>query len=166
MVERRVVVDTINLSYSGLFSAPDLYKMLDDWLREKGYTKHEKRNYEQAFQTGKDVFLHQEPYKRITDYVKYVITADINLTGIREVVVDKDKRKVRLNEGEVSISFTGWLEFDWEHRWEKKPLFYFLRAIFDQFIFKVNTDKFEHGLIEEVNQLHTMTKAFLNLYRY
>lgn len=166
MVERRIVVEPMTVEYSGLFNVSELYKMIANWITEKSYLKHDMRNFEQVLETGKHIEYVAEPYKKITDYAKYVINITLTMENVKEVVVEKSGSKVRLNQGDVKVELSGFLELDYEHRWEKKPLFYFLRAIFDQFIFKVNTEKFEQGLAEEVNHLHTTTKAFLNLYRH
>lgn len=166
MVERRIIVDGLKLSYKGLFKAEDLYKLIDAYFRERAYTKHELRNYEHVYPEGKQIEVVKEPYRKITDYAKYVIRVTIVMSEVKEVEVEKDKMKVKMNQGTVDVQFDGFLEMDYEHRWEKKPLFYFLRALFDQFIFKVHTERYESGLVQEVNDLHAQVKSFLNLYRY
>ncbi|MFH1848949.1 MAG: hypothetical protein ABH879_02065 [archaeon] len=166
MVERRIVVDEMQLEFRGLFDVGEFYRLIDSWLKEKAYVKHERRNYEHAYVEGKQIEVWKQPYKKVTDYAKYVIDIKILIEDLKDVVTEKDGKKVRLNQGNVSITFSGYLETDYEHRWEKKPLFYFMRAIFDNYVFKVHTEKFEKGLVEDVNQLHTIVKAFLNLYRY
>jgi len=166
MVERRLIVDNLTLSYKGIFKAGELYKLIDAYFRERAYTKHELRNYEHSYKEGKQIEVVKEPYRKITDYAKYVIRITLVMTEVKEVEVDKDKVKVRMNQGNIDVQFDGFLEMDYEHRWEKKPIFYFLRAIFDQFVFKVHTEKFESGLKDEVYDLHEQVKSFLNLYRY
>jgi len=159
-------VDGLELAYKGVFDARELYKIIDLWYREKAYTKHEIKNYENVYADGKEIEVQKEPYRKISDYAKYVIRTHLFLDGVQEIVVEREGARVRMNKGNIKIILTGYLEYDYEHRWEKKPLFYFLRAVFDQFVYKVNSDKFEAGLVEEVNQLHTICKSFLNLYRY
>jgi len=165
MAERRIIVDAMKLGYKGLFDATELYKMIDAYFRERAYTKHELRAYEHVYPSGKQVEVIKEPYRKISDYAKYVIRISLIMSNVKEVVVEKDGVKVKLNQGDVEIQFDGFLEMDYEHRWEKSPFFYFLRAVFDQFVFKVHTERFEAGLVEEVNDLHSQVKAFLNLYR-
>jgi len=62
--------------------------------------------------------------------------------------------------------FDGYVETDYENRWENKPIFYFLRALIDKYIYRIYTDKFESMLVADVHHLHTRIKSFLNLYRY
>ena len=166
MVERRIVVDGLKISYKGLFNAGELYKIIDAYFRERAYTKHELRNYEHVYPEGKQVEVIKEPYRKVTDYAKYVVRVTIIMSNVKETVIEKDKHKVKMNQGDVDIQLDGFLELDYEHRWEKKPMFYFLRALFDQFVFKVHTERFESGLKEEIDDLHSQVKSFLNLYRY
>ncbi|MFH1134065.1 MAG: hypothetical protein V1735_06245 [Nanoarchaeota archaeon] len=166
MVERRLVVDGMKLGYKGLFNASELYKLIDYYFRERGFTKHELKNFEMVMPAGKQIEVIKEPYWKINDYTKFVIRVSLVMTEVKEVAIEKDGTKVKMNQGNVEITFDGFLELDFEHRWEKRPVFYFIRAIFDQFVYKVETEKFEEGLTKEVNELHTQVKAFLNLYRY
>ena len=39
MAEREVIVDKARLVYEGLFDVNELYKLLDKYLRDKGYDK-------------------------------------------------------------------------------------------------------------------------------
>ena len=166
MVERRIIVDAMKLGYKGLFDVTELYKLVDAYYRERGYTKHELRNYEFVSAGGKHIEIVKEPYRKITDYAKYVVRCTLVLSEVKEVVIEKDGHKVKMNQGSADVQIDGFLELDYEHRWEKKPFFYFLRAIFDQFVFKVHTERYEAGLVEECSELQGQIKAFLNLYRY
>ncbi len=166
MVERRIITDGLKIGYNGLFDAAELYKLIDYYFRERAYTKHELRNYEHVYPSGKQVEVVTEPYRKITDYAKYVIRVTIIMSGVKEVTVEQDGKKVKINQGEVNVQIDGFLEMDYEHRWEKKPMFYFLRTLFDQYVYKVNTERYEAGLSTECHDLKDQVKAFLNLYRY
>jgi len=166
MAEREVVIDKMRLSYEGLFKVTDLYKMIDGWLREKGYDKREKRMAESVTKTGKFIEWEIEPWKKITDYAKIVIKLRVIMTDIKEVDIEIDKAKVKMNQGKSDFIFDGYIETDYENRWESKPLFYFLRTLFNKYIFKPYTVGYQSNAIDDVNDLHTRIKAFLNLYRY
>lgn len=166
MVERKIIVDHLTISYKGLFNATEVYKMIDFWFMEKNYTKHELVNYEQVMKTGKEIRTRSEPYKKITDYAKYVLIVEVYGSNIKEVEVEKDGARVRMNQGDIQVLITGTLETDYEHRWESKPVFYLLRGIFDKYVFRAHTYKFETGLVEECNLLAGQIKSYLNLYRY
>ena len=165
MVERRIIVDGISVGMTGLFEIEELYKLIDHWLRERAYTKHELTVEEQVYKDGKKVYVCKEPYKKISDYAKYIIRIEIEADNMRDTSVEIDKKSRTVQEGDIKVTFTGFLTTDYEGHWDKKPLFYFLRALFDQYIYKVHTDRYEGGLIEEINLLYNLVKKFLNVHR-
>ena len=166
MPEREVVVDKLRLTYEGLFSVAELYKMIDEWFRWKGYDKRENKNIEIVKPEGKFIEIELEPWKKVTDYAKNVIKIRIQMHDIKEVEVEKDHTKLKLNQGKVQFVFDAFLETDYEARWEGKPIFYFLRTIFDKYFYRPFTAGFERGVKEDLMHLHSQIKAFLNLYKF
>lgn len=166
MAEKKIVVDTLRLSYQGLFNLNELYLIIDKWLREKGYDKFERKNFEHVYPDGKQIEVEIEPWKKFTDYAKCSIKLNMLFTGVKDVVVKKDGMKVRMNQGKCLITFMGYLETDYEHQWEQKAFLFFLRSLFDMFIYKINTDKFEAFITEDTNHLYQTIKSYLNIQRY
>ena len=166
MTEREIVVDKLTLTYEGLFSVKELYKVIDSWLAEKSYDKRENKNYEVVNPDGKYIELELEPWKKITTYAKNVFFIRIYCMNVKDVEIEKDGVKMKLNQGKVHIVFDAYLETDYENEWEGKAIFYFLRQVFDKYIFKPFTDGFENGVKEDLMHLHDRIKSFLNLYRY
>ncbi len=166
MAERELIVDHIRLTYEGLFEATELYKLIDGWFREKGYDKREIKNVEKVRPEGKYVELELMPWKKVTDYLMFEIKLRIIMTDLKEVEIEKEGRKMRLNQGSVKIVFDGYFTTDYENRWENKPAYYFMRTLFDKFFLRSYTDKYKGTLVSETNQLHSTVRAFLNLYRY
>lgn len=166
MAERRLVVDHLRLKYEGLFNATELYKLIDKWLNEKAYDKRELRNEEHVKPDGKYVELILMPWKKISDYARHVIRIEIRMHKLKEVVVERDGQRVRMNQGRVDMIFDGYLDTDYEDRWEQKPFYFFMRTLFDKFIYRTYSTQFEELLVENISQLHTLIKSFLNLYRH
>lgn len=166
MAEQKIVVENLELQYEGLFSFKDLYKLIDDWLKENNYDKVEKMNMEKVSEEGKYIELVLEPVKYLTDFVEYIIKMRIIGRNIKEVEVERDGKKEKLNQGSLYIRFDAILETDYEGRWEQKPTFYFLRVLIDKYVYKFYTGKYESGLKKDLTEIHTQIKSLLNLYRY
>jgi len=166
MTERKIVIDTLQLNYQGLFNMNELYIVIDKWFREKGYDKYEKKNFEHVYKDGKQIEIEMEPWKKTTDYAKCIIKTNILVTNLKEVVVKKDGFNVKTNQGKILITFMGFLETDYEGRWESKAWVFFLRSLFDQYIYRVHTDKFESYVAEDTTHLYNTIKAYLNIQRY
>lgn len=166
MSEKKLVVDHAGLSYEGLFDIHEFYMLIDKWLREKGFDKREVRNIEQVTPQGKYVELELQPWKKISDYAKHIIRMEIRIMGIKDVEIKKNKHQIRLQKAKINIIFDGYLETDYEHRWESQPVYLFLRTLFDKFVYSTYSKKFEDMLVEQVNDLKAQMKSFLNLYKY
>ena len=166
MSERRLVVDHLRIKYEGLFDFFELYRLIDSWFREKAYDKRELRNQEHVKPDGKYIELVLMPWKKINDYARHVIRMEIRAFHLKEVVVKIDNRKVKLNQAKLDIIIDGYLDTDYEDRFESKPFYFFIRTLFDKFIYGPYSAQFEGLLVENVTQLHTLIKSFLNLNRY
>jgi len=166
MAERRLIVDHLKLTYEGLFDVTELYQVIDTWLRERGFDKRDVRQREHATKDAKYIEMELQPWKKITDYARHVIKMELKMSGIKDVEVEMNSHKTRLNRGKVSIIFDGYLDTDYEHKWEQKPMLFVLRTIFDKWIYKSYMSNWESELVESVNQLYSTIKGFLNLYSY
>jgi len=166
MVERKLLIDEASMDYEGLFSIVELYSVLDDYIKLKGYDKFENLNEENVYPAGKELHIIIMPTKWHTDYVRKVLKVDILAKNVKEVETEVDKVKVRLNQGKIKILYSCYLETDWEGRWEQKPIYHFIRVLYDKFIYKKHTHDFESEIISDLNELRDKMGAFLNLYRF
>ena len=149
-----------------MFDVKELYQSMNDWLTEKSYMKNEIRNFEEVSEQGKNIEYVGEPNKKVTDYAKYIIPITIQMNSVKDVIVEKSGSKKKLSTGEITIELGGYLELDYEHRAEKKPMLFFIRAVFDQFIHKIAPEKLEPQLTKDVHELRDNLKAFLELYKH
>jgi len=166
MSEKKIVIDNLRMNYQGLFHLNELYVMIDKILREKGYDKFERKNFEHVYPDGKQVEVEIEPWKKFTEYAKCSIKINMLFTGIKDVIVKKDGKNVKMNQGKCLMTFMGYLETDYEHQWEQKAFLFFLRTLFDLFIYKINTDKFEAYVAEDTNYFYQQIKGFLNMEKF
>ena len=166
MPEQKLVVEGIEVGYEGILNIKEIYKIIDDWIRDYDYDKIEKINTEYLRPEGKYVELVLEPEKKVSDYVKNIVKVKLIARNLKDVDVEEDGRKKKMQEGSLIVTFTGVLETDYEGRWEQKATIFFLRVLVDKYIYKFYTDKFENALAKDVKELSTQVKSFLNLYKY
>ncbi|RLE41615.1 hypothetical protein DRJ48_05215, partial [Candidatus Woesearchaeota archaeon] len=121
MAEIYFVVKKETLNFEGLFSVHELYTTIDQWFKDKGYDKNEVKNEEIVTKEGKYVELLLEPWKKMTDYLKNVIRLHIRIYNCKEVTVEIDKHKVKMNKGRLQIETEGFLLADYEDRWDQHP---------------------------------------------
>ena len=166
MAEKKLVVDQMKLTYEGIFDLNGLYRTIDGWFYEKGYDKYEQKNYEQVLPTGKDIEIELLPWKKTTDYFKNIIRIRMKFANVKDIEVEKKGVKLKLQQGRIMMIFDGYLESDYEHKWDTRPMFFFLRTIFDKYIFKGYFVKAEKWLVNDLFDIHGRIQRFLNLHRY
>lgn len=166
MPEKKIVIEELKIEYDGLVEIAELYKFIDRWLKDKQYDKMEIKNFEQAGADGKYVELDLKPYKTLTDYVKFELRIRVRGYNLKDVDVEKDGKKVRMQQGRVLIILDAYFVTDHMKRWESSPYWFFLRTLFDKYVYRSSLTRQEAHLLEDVSQLQGKLKAFLNLYRY
>ena len=166
MPERDFVIEKRRVTYEGLFSFAELYRLIDEYFENLGYDKVEIKNVEVVQPEGKYAELEIEPYKSVTDWAKHKIHIRIICSNLKDVEVKRDDRKERLNSGKVQVVLDAWLETDTMTMWEEKPIYYLLRQIFHKFVFPPITRRFKNDIAADAQRLLDEVKAFLNLYKY
>jgi len=139
---------------------------VDVWFRDKFYDKFEKRNEEFANPDGsKQIEIEFVPWKKYTDYYKSMIKMEMIVKNLREVEVEIEGKKKKMNKGRIEFKMTGYLVVDYESKWNK-ALQYFLRDIFDKFINRRITKKYHDMLIDDCNDLYNTLTSYLNMHAY
>lgn len=166
MAERTIVVDHLKLSYEGLFNASELYNLIASWFYEKGWDWFEKVNQEQITPSGKQITIILEPWKSVSDYYKLSIRLKIHMYDLKDVEVEHNEDKLRLNHGEVRMMFDGYVVSDRKDKWSAKPLNWFLSIIMEKYFYRSHYRKFETWLLSDVDDLHNKIKNYLNVFKY
>ncbi|MFH1683138.1 MAG: hypothetical protein ABIA37_05060 [Candidatus Woesearchaeota archaeon] len=165
-MERTLIVDQLKLGYEGLFDLPELYRLIDSWFYEKGWDKYEHVNQEQVTSSGRQIRIVLEPWKSMSDYYKIIIRIKFHAMDVTDVEIEKDKQKVKLNQGELRMVFDGYVVSDRQGKWHDKPVLWFLSTIFRKYFFKDYQDKAERWLLSDLDDLYQKIKSFLNVHRY
>lgn len=166
MAERMILIDKLRLNYEGLFKFRDVYNMIDQFFEDKAYNKNELLNVEVVKPEGKFIEIEIEPWRTITDYVKRAIHLRMQFVDVKEVEIEKDGRKIRMNQGKISIVFDALLLTDHENRWEMTPFTFFIRTVWEKYVYKPFIVRFSSGAKKDCMELYHNLKAFLNMYRH
>lgn len=165
MAERHVVVDQLRLNYEGLIDFAALYTLINSWTFDMGYDRYEKLNEQTNTPEGKHLNIDLRPWKRISLYLTSHIRVRLFAT-LKDVETEIKGEKKTLQQGKVQIIIDGFFDTDWMGIWHNKAFLYFLRALFDRYLFKNYTERSYSLILSDVNDLHTKVKNFLNIYRY
>lgn len=165
MVEKKFVIDGMQLSYEGPFDIIEFYKKVEEWISAKGKEKEIKKKVEHVEPRGKNIEWFLEIWEDVTDYARTIVRMQALFRNVKEVKVKKGQKRKKLNTGSVLITFDGILETDIEGRWQQKPLLYFARTLADKFIYKFHMNKIEDKLAADVNDLNDTLTDFFNSYK-
>ncbi len=166
MGEEYVVVDGLTVSYSGLFKIRDLLAEIDEFLTSKFYTKEEKLDEEKITSKGRNISIKMEYKFKKTNYIKYIVEIKLIAKDVKEVVVAKGSRKLKYNDGDVTIELSSRLKTDTEGQWTAKPGLVFIGHVIDRYLYPIYTSKEISELESQTHHLKDTIKSFLNLYKF
>ena len=165
MSEIRVVVDHLRLNYTGPFNANDLFKHITAFLNERGFDLKIDKEFEHNTKSGKQIEWQINPWKRLTDYIRFWPKVRVLISDYNNVDTIVDNKKVKVGYGKLIMYIDGYLELDESNRWENYPFFQFLRSLYNIFFYKMYTERFEHRLNHDMHHLYHTVEQFFNIYR-
>jgi len=145
------------------FNFKETYEFCYQWLIDEGYRVYEERYDEKLADSGKQIKIKWRAVKEVTDYFQYVIKMKWALLRVVDVEIERDGKKEKTNKGELKINFESILMKDYEHKWEDRPIWKFLRGVYDKYIVRTRQDEFEIKLMGKTKELIEELKALLEL---
>ena len=167
MVEKKQVLYDLRTAYSGPFSVEDFYAEVEGWIREKGLEKEPKKKMEHVTKNGKKIEWVIEAHRHIDDLHHGIVILRALIDNLREIAVKKDGKKAKANSGDVLISIDGFIQSDIHGSFfQVKPVYYFLRALIDKYIYKFWSEKHDGLVAEDCHDLFKRTRSFFNVQKY
>tara|TARA_Y100000310_G_C20662180_1_gene805384 strand:+ start:264 stop:809 length:546 start_codon:yes stop_codon:yes gene_type:complete len=163
----KIIVDHEKIDYKGPMNCSELFRLIPNFVMERGFDFRTDKDFEHHTETGTQIEWQASPWKIMAgaEYARHMIKIRILAKDLKKVDVIKDGKKSKLDTGELSVTIDGFIETDIDGRWEQKPFFLFLRTIYDNFIYKIYTERFESRLVHDINQLSHAIKQYLNVCR-
>lgn len=165
MTEKRQIIDALRLNYNGVFDVVELYREIEDWIVKHGMEKEIKKKREHVKADGKNIEWFIEIWKSPTDYAKIIVRVKALMSNIKDVEIVKGDSKINLNHGNVTIIFDGFIEQDIKGRWQQKPLYYFIRSLYDKYVYKLWSNKFDKDVFNYCHSLHKVLDDFFKHYQ-
>jgi len=145
----------------GIFNFRDFYNFAYDLLREEGYRIQEKNYTEGIKGDSKKTEIRWIALKKVSDYFRYMIQVDWLVLDMKNVEVQKEGKKVKMNSGDAELRIKGILTKDYEHKWEDNPFFKILRGIYDRYIIRSRVERYEDNVLDETEEFVAQCKSFL-----
>lgn len=166
MTEYRNLTFGESFTYKGLIDVKGLYRLIDKWFKGNGYEKAEVWNFEEVYESGKQITLKLHPFKKISDYAKIEIRLTATLINLKETIIEQDGIKNNYMTGQGKFSFDTFIVTDYEGQWSEKPFYFFVKTLLDKLVYKSQTDKYEEILLTDKDKIKREIKSFLNMTRF
>ena len=135
---------------------------VEDWIRKKGLNKETKRKLEHVTAKGKKIEWMIECWKMEMHEAKNVVRLRALLNDVVEIKV----KKVKYNSGNILIIIDGFLESHFHDMWYSyRPGWFFVRALFDRFIYKFWTERYDERVRKLCYDLHKELEEHFKSYR-
>jgi len=158
------VLYDLRTAYSGPFVVEDFYAEVDSWIKEKGFKREHKKKLEHVTKDGKKIEWIVEAHHHIDDLHHGIVVLRALMDNLKEVVVKKGGKKIRVNNGDAYINIDAFIQSHVHGSfWQVKPIYYFLRTLVDKYIYNVWSYKYDGIVNSDGRDLFKRIQAFFNL---
>ena len=145
----------------GIADFKEFYRFCYMFLVDKGYWVVEKNYTEKIQANGKEIEIEWNASRKISDYFRFNLKTNWRILGMKDVEVEKNGDKLKMNKGDFEIKISAVLEKDYENRWENSPFLKWLRTLYDRYLIRNRIEQYEDKIFEESEEFLAQAKAFL-----
>ena len=167
MVEKKQVLYDLRTTYNGPFVVEDFYAEVDNWIKENGFEKEPKKKMEHVAKSGKKIEWVIEAHRKLDNLHHGIVVLRALLDNVKEVVIKKEGKKVRINNCDVYINIDGFIQSHIHGSfWQAKPIYYLIRALIDHYIYNFWSFKWDGAVSGDCHNLFKRIRAFFQLQKY
>ncbi|SRR3989344_750809 len=156
-----VVVEAAHTKMTGVFDLDEVLQAGTDKCWEMKYFWTEKEHTEKQTSGGEELVIEWRCWKRVDDYYRFYINVIFNIFRYKEIVIEKEGKKIKTGRGEIKITVKSRLEKDYNHMFDRSQIGKFLRVLYELIILKDRTSKMEGRLLQETYDLNDTMKEKL-----
>ncbi len=160
MVEKNAVING-KVRHVGTFDFKETYRVLFEWLVEKGYDVNELYYKEIAQANGlKEVDILWEARRYISSYFQFLITVRLHPLAMTKIDTEIDGVKQKIDKGDFTVEYSCSLVKDWQSTWEESNFSKNLRRWYNKYLVRESSEQQEIKLVIEYNELLDYNKSF------
>lgn len=145
---------------ASFFSFDEMYKAWKAWFDTYQYTLTEKGQSEKVLSDGKEKKIDWTAKRDVNEYVRFNIDIELWVRRLKDVFVEIDGKKEKIQRGDLHIGFKGYLIKDYKGKWKNHE---FLRKMYDRFIINNRLLMYEGKIWYETNDLIALTKKYCGM---
>ncbi len=168
MSEKINICSRLKLQWTGIFHLEELYKKMKFWLDFNGYGDEknnfiEERYVERIKGPSKQLEVKWIGEKLIDDYFSILFTIDFLILGLKEVEVQKEGRKIKMNSGTVIIYFNSDLVTNRQNKYKDSGFF---KKFYENVLIRSSLENHQKAAYSKIYSFHDEVKSYLELLRY
>ena len=163
-MQQELYADHITVEYEGMFSYPELLKLINDWAQEKKYYKEIANSKEKVTKTGKNITVEFTFQRRIVHLYRSQIELTLEIEDMKDTQEKVDGQMKNLNYGKVTAVANGYTAASLSGRWEQKGYIAFIKGVIDKFIYKIERPELVALVVRETKDVIFKIRGFLNSY--
>ncbi len=173
MGSKVVTIPFMELTYKEIFSMKFLYTVVREWLMLNGYldqvgepnlTFVEVMYYERRLDVKEmRIWWRAQKTPGGSRYYRYRLRIDYRVVNMVNIEVVRNGRKMKVQDGEVTIEIHPSLELDYQNQWDKNPLLKWIEEIYRHRILHHRVEEHRRELYKEAYRLHGFIKKYLEL---
>lgn len=152
------------IKYVGIYDFKETYKMLFEWLIDKGYLVDETSYKEVLSANGaKEIEVWWTATKDQSDYFQYEIKIFFHPIGMTNVEVEVEGIKQKMNKGELTIEFEWAINKDYKNRFTNNTFTKNLRDYYDKYLVSSRIEEQESLIIRDFEEMFAVLKDYIAL---
>ena len=159
------ITPELTVKSKGILLFDELYKKMKLWLDYQGFgdeqtTFKEERFVQRLMGDSKQLEIRWRAEKMETDYVSYVITVTFFVMGLKEVEVEREGRKMKMNTGEADLRINTMLRTNKNKKFKNGS---FLLNIYENYFMKDEIEQHKIELYKKVYSFVDEIKGLLEI---
>ena len=161
MIKNITVAPRTRVRHVGMLDVAEFYRWIQLWLDFNGYwaNTNEVQYIETMLPDGsKKIEFNWECRKKRSPEFTYLITLEAIYVGVKNVEIQKDEKKIKIQKGDFDMNFSAILE-------KKLPdNFPYFIELYERFIIRKRIEEYKLDLYGKFYSLIEETKEFLDVY--
>lgn len=166
MTEKKLLVDGLRFTYSGMFDFEEIFKEIDDWTNKNGFERETKKKLEHVEADGKKLDYIFELWKQIKDFAKAVVRVRILCRDVVDFDLERNDTFKRMQKGTCIVIIDGFLETDIESRWIENPWNVFTKTLWDKIVWNFWMSRYDGYVNQPSHDLFGRLQAFFKRHKY
>jgi len=166
---KHYIIKGTKMKWKGVFDFDKLYKVIKRWMDFEGYGDEmdgfNEKKYKERIQAGgaKMYEIVWEGKKEVSSYFTFVMEITFLLLGVKEIEVEMDGKRVKMNKGEVEMRFNTYVISNANENFKDDS--WFIR-IYENWVIRDRLEQYKINLYKKFMKLQDVIKEELNLYRF